>query len=126
MIYTYTSLKFAIICYPGNSNKATLSAAQSVVWSAHEGSFNAFRAVQSCQCFSAHVPVLPCGKGDVLAVGVCQFTGFHSQLAQHCWIVCKVFKAPLKNISVTWHLTILNVGVPRRLQSGLWYTFDSG
>lgn len=96
------------------------------MWSAQEGSFKAFRDVQSCQFFRPHVPVLPCGKGDVLAVGVCQFTGFDSQLAQHCWIVCKVFKAPLKNISVTWHLTVLNVGVPRRLQTGLWYTFDSG
>lgn len=122
-----------IICYHllswqlqnGQSQCSTVSVV-SVVWSAQEGSFKAFRATQSCQCFSVPVPVLPCGKGDVLAVGVCQFAGFHSHLAQHCWIVCKVFKAPLKNVSMTWHLTVLNVGVPRRLQSSLWYTFDSG
>ena len=68
----------------------------------------------------------PCGIGDVLTVRACQFTVFDFQLVQHCWLVCKVFKAPPTNISVTWHLIIFNVGVPRRLQSALWYTFDSG
>lgn len=68
----------------------------------------------------------PCRIGDVLTVGVGQFTVFDFKLVQHCWLVCKVLKALLTNVSVTWHLIILNVGVPQRLQSALWYTFDSG
>lgn len=97
---------------------------QSVVWSAQEGSFKALELHKAVSA-SVHMYLYFLWKGNVLAVRVCQFTGFHSHLAQHCWTVCEVFKVP-QNISVTWHLTILNVGVPQRLQSGLRYTFDSG
>lgn len=128
--YTNTSLKFTISGYAGN--KTGFSTAQFMLQLPSSSrrhcspNFKANRDIQNHQCLRINIFLLFLGDKDVLTVGVCQFTVFDFQLVQYPSLVCKVFKAPPTNISVTWHLIILNVGAPWRFQSALWYIFDSG